>query len=182
MIGLKVKTKDLIDHSRIRGIPIEVNNYIFNNMSSVLNKIENKIATYIYTVLDKKTGKLAKSIRTIKKKTNQFGSMFEFYFETDVAPHAPTVIGKGPVTIKAKNHKYLTVPFPGQTMYKRVKPGMTFNPRGKIWSLGGTKLFRGRESVTIKKRVNPDKIQDIFEFETQYGVEQLLQRAINKFN
>jgi len=187
MLNLRIKTKELIDFSRIKQAPIEVNSYIHGHMNSILVKAESRIREYIYSKLHQKTGSLGRALRTTNAKTTQYGTRVGFYIDSSVAPHASTVIGKGSLTINAKD-KLLTVPNIHGTKYKRVTPGMTFNKKAGrygAWYTGSGKNkhyeFFGEKSVTIRNRVNPDVIEDMFTFDVQYGVEKLAQKAIANF-
>jgi len=183
MLQLKIRTKDLINYEEIKGLGKGVNTYIHKNLNTILNKAESKIGNYIYSVLTKKTGRLTRALRTTNTKLNQYGTEVGFFIDTDVAPYASTVIGEGSKTIYAKD-KLLTIPFPW-TKYKRVTPGMKFNKNfGKYgaWFTGDNQSkqyqFHAQREVTIRKRVDPETIQNMFEDTVDIGIDRLLPRAI----
>jgi hypothetical protein len=149
MISIKVK-KITVPES-LRGLDKTVkhliNNAVFADID--LHRAVHSVRTnYLYKELKKNTGKLGESMTPEKRKLNQYASVFGFYFDPRIAPHAATQIseGAGIKTIKAPTGKKLAIPV-GPA--KRVRSRLS--PRDFGGSSDANSVFAVKKNVLFKK-------------------------------
>jgi len=185
------------------GIQEYVNDYIYNNSKTDLEKFRKSAVTEIYFRAVKHKSKeynVDRATISYKRKVNQYTTDFGIYFDYKFHPGIATIIGDKKITvIPRKGHTYLTVPEynspayeEGEWIAKRLSDfhGVKFNPKGKVpyWYLEGEKskvenrqiLFWGKKQVVKRPPISTSNIRGVVEAKLNSAINNLAHRALKK--
>lgn len=159
-LEFKLTLKSTYDFKKkLTGLSQYVNKYVFEHMTGPLNKIEERLIKYVYTVgPTKRTGTLGHSVIAFRKKINQYNSSYGWLVDTDIAPYAEIFIGKpSTLTLEAKKKQFMR------------------------WHSSLLDSWVSKRKIEITHRANPDDMDEIFETNVSYDIRRLANTAVRKF-
>jgi len=175
-----------------------INDYLFRNLD--IPRIVHYVRdNYVYKKLKRSTGKLGESMTPEKRKINQYASIYGFYFDSRIAPHADTQIseGIGIKTITAHGDGKLAIPVKGGPAYRvrsRLSPrdfGGTSGPNSAFLARGRKLFLKGsgtsgvpyfilKHQVQIPQRVYAGELLNRFQNELHRQVNSIAVKALGR--
>jgi len=195
---IEIKVKKITIPESLRGLDKKIKHLVTTEVFASLDiqrAVHSVRTNYLYKVLKKNTGKLGDSMTPEKRKLNQYASVFGFYFDSRIAPHAATQISEGAYikTITAHGEGNLAIPIgPAKRVRSRLTPkdfggssdsSSAFRVRNKVLLLKhagsrGVPYFILKRQVQIPQRVYSQNLLREFEREINPQINKIALKAV----